>query len=141
MKCSAKIILLKKNETSAFKPISPYAISKLYSYWMVRAYRKGYGMYAANGILFNHESPLRGLEFVTRKISNGVAKISLGLSKSLKLGNFNAKRDWGYAPEFVEGMWKILQQKNPIGSLIWCNEPIWKLLCSHAASRWTRRQT
>ncbi|SVE25638.1 uncharacterized protein METZ01_LOCUS478492, partial [marine metagenome] len=78
-----------KNETSTFKPVSPYAISKLYSYWMARAYRKGYDMYATNGILFNHESPLRGLEFVTRKVSNGVAKISLGLSKSLKLGNFN----------------------------------------------------
>ena len=102
-----------KNEKSAFKPVSPYAISKLYAYWMTRAYRKGYGMHASNGILFNHESPLRGLDFVTRKISNGVARISLGLSKSLKLGNLNSKRDWGYAPEYVEGMWKILQQKNP----------------------------
>ena len=79
-------------------------------------------MYATNGILFNHESPLRGLEFVTRKISNEVAKISLGLSKSLKLGNLDAKRDWGYAPEFVEGMWKMLQQKNPDDYVLATNE-------------------
>ena len=111
-----------KNETSPFNPVSPYAVAKLYSYWMVRAYRKGYGMYATNGILFNHESPLRGLEFVTRKISNEVAKISLGLSKSLKLGNLDAKRDWGYAPEFVEGMWKMLQQKNPDDYVLATNE-------------------
>ena len=111
-----------KNETSPFNPVSPYAVAKLYSYWMVRAYRKGYGMHATNGILFNHESPLRGLEFVTRKISNEVAKISLGLSKSLKLGNLDAKRDWGYAPEFVEGMWKMLQQKNPDDYVLATNE-------------------
>lgn len=102
-----------KSEKTPFQPSSPYAIAKLYAYWIVNTYRKGHGMYAANGILFNHESPLRGLEFVTRKISNGVAKISLGLSNSLKLGNLSAKRDWGYAPEYVEGMWRILQQKNP----------------------------
>jgi GDPmannose 4,6-dehydratase len=111
-----------KNEKSAFKPVSPYAISKLYAYWMTRAYRKGYGMHATNGILFNHESPLRGLDFVTRKISNGVARISLGLSKSLKLGNLNSKRDWGYAPEYVEGMWKMLQQKNPDDCILATNE-------------------
>jgi GDPmannose 4,6-dehydratase len=111
-----------KNEKSAFKPVSPYAISKLYAYWMTRAYRKGYGMHASNGILFNHESPLRGLDFVTRKISNGVARISLGLSKSLKLGNLNSKRDWGYAPEYVEGMWKMLQQKNPDDCILATNE-------------------
>lgn len=102
-----------QNELTNFKPSSPYAIAKLYGFWMTNLYRKSYGMYAVNGILFNHESPIRGLEFVTRKISNGVAKISLGLVKNLKLGNMNAKRDWGYAPEFVEGMWLMLQQKNP----------------------------
>jgi GDPmannose 4,6-dehydratase len=111
-----------KNEVSDFKPISPYAISKLYSYWMVKMYRKGYGLFASNGILFNHESPLRGLEFVTRKISNGVAKISLGLSNSLKLGNLDAKRDWGYAPEYVEGMWKMLQQKTSDDFVLATNE-------------------
>ena len=102
-----------KNENTPFQPSSPYAIAKLYSYWTVNMYRKAYGMHLTNGILFNHESPIRGLEFVTRKITNGVAKISLGISDELKLGNLRAKRDWGYAPEYVDGMWMILQQKNP----------------------------
>jgi len=102
-----------KNEKSLFEPASPYALAKLYGFWMVDIYRKAYGLHATNGILFNHESPLRGLDFVTRKISNGVAKISLGLTKDLKLGNLSAKRDWGYAPEYVEGMWMMLQQKKP----------------------------
>ena len=102
-----------KNEKTPFHPVSPYAISKLYAYWTVKMYRKAYDLFACNGILFNHESPIRGLEFVTRKISNGVAKISLGISKELKLGNLDAKRDWGYAPEYVEGMWLMLKQKIP----------------------------
>lgn len=102
-----------KSETTSFHPSSPYAIAKLYGYWMIKMYREAYGMHASNGILFNHESPIRGLEFVTRKISNGVAKISLGLTKNLTLGNLSAKRDWGYAPEYVEGMWMMLQQKHP----------------------------
>ena len=101
-----------KNEKTSFHPASPYAIAKLYGYWSVNLYREAYGMHVTNGILFNHESPLRGLEFVTRKISNGVAKISLGLSKDLKLGNLSAKRDWGYAADYVEGMWKMLQKKS-----------------------------
>ncbi len=103
----------KLNENSPFKPSSPYAAAKLYSYWMTRIYREGYGIFAVNGILFNHESPLRGLEFVTRKISNAVAKIFLGLEKELVLGNLEAKRDWGYAPEYVESMWMMLQDKQP----------------------------
>lgn len=103
----------KQNEETPFRPQSPYAAAKLYGYWITRMYREGYGIFAANGILFNHESPLRGLEFVTRKISNAVARIKLGLQKQLKLGNLQASRDWGFAPEYVEGMWKILQQKNP----------------------------
>jgi len=111
-----------KNENSEFKPISPYAVAKLYSYWMVRLYRNGYGLFASNGILFNHESSIRGLEFVTRKISNEIAKISLGLSKSIKLGNLTAKRDWGYAPEYVEGMWKMLQQKTSDDFVLATNE-------------------
>lgn len=102
-----------KNENTAFHPASPYAIAKLYGFWMVNMYREAYKMHASNGILFNHESPIRGLEFVTRKVSNGVAKISLGIADSLELGNLKAKRDWGYAPEYVEGMWMILQQKEP----------------------------
>lgn len=96
-----------------FRPASPYAAAKLYGYWTTRIYREGYGIFACNGILFNHESPLRGLEFVTRKVSNAVAKISLGLGRELKLGNLEAKRDWGYAPEYVESMWLMLQQPEP----------------------------
>ncbi len=111
-----------KNEITPFQPSSPYAISKLYAHWTVNLYRKAYGIHATSGILFNHESSLRGLEFVTRKITNGVAKISLGLSKNLKLGNMSAKRDWGYAPEYVEGMWSMLQQKNPDDYVLATNE-------------------
>jgi len=111
-----------KNEQTQFHPASPYAISKLYAHWMVNMYRKAYDLYACNGISFNHESPLRGLEFVTRKISNGVAKISLGISKELKLGNLDAKRDWGYAPEYVEGMWLMLKQKKPEDFVLATNE-------------------
>ena len=101
-----------QNEQTSFHPQSPYAIAKLFGYWTTKLYRDGYGMYASNGILFNHESPLRGLEFVTRKISNDVAKIKLGLSKKISLGNLDSARDWGYAPEYVEGMWKLMQQKS-----------------------------
>lgn len=96
-----------------FEPASPYATAKLYGHWMTRIYREAYKMFACNGILFNHESPLRGLEFVTRKISNAVAQIALGLADELTLGNMEAKRDWGYAPEYVESMWLILQQDKP----------------------------
>ena len=103
----------KLNEKSIFQPESPYATAKAYGFHMTRIYREGYGMFACNGILFNHESPIRGLEFVSRKITNGVAKIALGIDKYLYLGNLDAKRDWGYAPEYVECMWKMLQQKNP----------------------------
>jgi len=101
------------NEETQFKPASPYAAAKLYGFWITRIYREAYEIFAVNGILFNHESPLRGLEFVTRKISNAVAKIALGLEKELKLGNLEAKRDWGYAPEYVESMWLMLQQNEP----------------------------
>ena len=111
-----------KNEKSPFQPSSPYAIAKLYAYWTINLYREAYDMHASNGILFNHESEMRGLEFVTRKISNGVAKISLGISKELKLGNLSAKRDWGYAPEYVKGMWSVLQQKNPGDYVLATNE-------------------
>ena len=100
-------------EEDVFKPASPYAAAKLYGYWLTRIYREGYRIFACNGILFNHESPLRGLEFVTRKISNAVAKIALGIEKELRLGNLEAKRDWGHAPDYVESMWLMLQQKEP----------------------------
>lgn len=102
-----------QNEDTPFCPASPYASAKLYAYWITKIYRESYGIFACNGILFNHESPLRGLEFVTRKISNAVAKIALGLQKNIYLGNLEAKRDWGYAPEYVKSMWLMLQQSEP----------------------------
>ena len=102
-----------QNEDVPFHPSSPYAAAKLYSHWVSKIYRDGYNIFACNGILFNHESPLRGLEFVTRKISNAVAKIALGIENVLKLGNLEAKRDWGYAPQYVESMWLMLQQDEP----------------------------
>jgi GDPmannose 4,6-dehydratase len=95
------------------RPRSPYAAAKLYGYWMVRNYREAYGLFAVNGILFNHESPRRGETFVTRKITRAVARIKFGLQKKLYLGNLDAKRDWGYAPDFVEAMWLMLQQDTP----------------------------
>jgi GDPmannose 4,6-dehydratase len=102
-----------QTETSPFRPASPYAASKIYGYWITKIYREGYGIFACNGILFNHESPLRGMEFVTRKVSNTVAKIALGIGDQLSLGNTESRRDWGYAPEYVETMWLMLQQDEP----------------------------
>jgi GDPmannose 4,6-dehydratase len=101
------------NEASPFSPRSPYGAAKLYAYWVCKNYREAYGMYISNGILFNHESPRRGIEFVTRRISNGVARIKLGLSKRLTLGNIKASRDWGYAPDYVEGMHAMLKLDEP----------------------------
>jgi len=100
-------------EDTKFEPRSPYACGKLYSYWMAKNYREGYGMYACNGLLFNHESPRRGETFVTRKIAHRVAMIKAGKADTLFLGNLDAKRDWGFAPEYVEAMWAILQQDEP----------------------------
>lgn len=102
-----------QKETTPFYPRSPYAAAKLYAYWITINYREAYGMFACNGILFNHESPLRGETFVTRKITRAVARIKLGLQKKVYLGNLNAKRDWGHAKDYVEGMWRILQQDEP----------------------------
>ncbi len=102
-----------QNENSCFWPRSPYACAKLYAYWMTRNYRDGYNMFACNGILFNHESPRRGEIFVTRKITRGIAAILAGKEKYLYLGNLDAKRDWGFTPEYVECMWRILQQDKP----------------------------
>ncbi|MBS1250394.1 MAG: GDP-mannose 4,6-dehydratase [Chloroflexi bacterium] len=102
-----------QGENTAFQPQSPYAIAKLYAYWMTRNYAQAYDMFACNGILFNHESPRRGETFVTRKITRAVAAIAAGKQKYLYLGNLDAKRDWGYAPEYVEAMWMLLQQDEP----------------------------
>lgn len=102
-----------QRETTPFYPRSPYAVAKLYAYWITVNYRESYGMYACNGILFNHESPLRGETFVTRKITRGLSRIKLGLDKCLYLGNMDAKRDWGHAKDYVEMQWLMLQQDNP----------------------------
>ncbi|MBI5725655.1 MAG: GDP-mannose 4,6-dehydratase [Planctomycetes bacterium] len=102
-----------QNEKTPFHPRSPYGISKVAGYYLTQNYREAYGMFACSGMLFNHESERRGYEFVTRKISDGVARIKLGLEKELRLGNLDAKRDWGYAPEFVKAMWMMLQQNQP----------------------------
>lgn len=99
------------NEETTFYPCSPYGVSKLYAHWITKNYRESHGMFAVSGILFNHESERRGHEFVTRKISDGVAKISLGLADHISLGNLESKRDWGYAPDYVEGMWLMMQQE------------------------------
>jgi GDPmannose 4,6-dehydratase len=102
-----------QNEQTMFYPRSPYGAAKLYSYWVTRNYREAYGLFAVNGILFNHESPRRGETFVTRKITRAVARIHAGLQDKLYLGNLDAIRDWGYAPEYVEGMWRMLQSAEP----------------------------
>ena len=105
-----KVVETPQSETTPFYPRSPYAVAKLYGFWIVKNYREAYGMFACNGILFNHESPLRGETFVTRKITRAVSKIKLGLQKKLYLGNLDAKRDWGHAQDYVYGMWQMLQQ-------------------------------
>ena len=108
-----KMIENPANENTPFYPRSPYGVAKLYGHWITKNYRESYNMFAVSGILFNHESERRGHEFITRKISDGVAKIHLGLADSLSLGNTKARRDWGYSPDFVEAMWLMLQQDKP----------------------------
>ncbi len=108
-----KVQEIPQTESTPFYPRSPYGAAKLYAHWMVINYRESYGIFATSGILFNHESPLRGKEFVTRKITDSVAKIKLGMLDVLELGNMDAKRDWGYAKDYVEGMWRMLQAEKP----------------------------
>ncbi|MHB8528680.1 MAG: GDP-mannose 4,6-dehydratase [Caulobacteraceae bacterium] len=102
-----------QSETTPFHPRSPYAVAKLYGHWITVNYRESFGLHASSGILFNHESPLRGVEFVTRKVTDGVARIKLGLASELRLGNIDAKRDWGHARDYVRAMWLMLQQERP----------------------------
>jgi GDPmannose 4,6-dehydratase len=108
-----KVVEVPQNEMTPFYPRSPYGVAKLYAYWITKNYREAYNIFASNGILFNHESPLRGETFVSRKITRAAARISLGVQNKLKLGNLNAKRDWGHAKDYVETMWLILQHKIP----------------------------
>lgn len=111
-----------QNEETPFYPRSPYGVAKVYSYWMTRNYRESYDLFACNGILFNHESPRRGETFVTRKITRGLARIKLNIDKTLYLGNLDAKRDWGYAKDYIEGMWLMLQQDKPDDYVLATNE-------------------
>lgn len=117
-----KVQAVPQTESTRFWPRSPYAVSKLFAYWATVNYRESYGVHASNGILFNHESPRRGETFVTRKITRAVAAIKLGLQEELFLGNLQAKRDWGYAPEYVEGMWRMLQQEESDDFVLATNE-------------------
>ncbi len=108
-----KVVEVPQRETTPFYPRSPYGVAKVYGHWLTVNYRESYGMHASSGILFNHESPRRGLEFVTRKISHGAARIALGLDNELRLGNLEAQRDWGFAGDYVRAMWLMLQQDQP----------------------------
>ena len=108
-----KVREVPQTENTAFHPRSPYGVAKCYGHWITVNYRESYGLYACSGILFNHESPRRGLEFVTRKVSDGAARIALGLARELRLGNLEAKRDWGFAGDYVDAMWRMLQQPEP----------------------------
>ena len=108
-----KAVETPQRETTPFYPRSPYGVAKLYGHWITVNYRESYGLYAVSGILFNHESPRRGLEFVTRKVSHGVARIAKGLDRELRLGNLDASRDWGFAGDYVDAMWRMLQQPAP----------------------------
>ena len=117
-----KVLEVPQNEDTPFYPRSPYGVAKVYGHWITVNYRESFDMFAASGILFNHESPRRGLEFVTRKISDGVAKIKHGLAKELRLGNLESQRDWGFAGDYVEAMWRMLQQDKPDSYVIGMGE-------------------
>jgi GDPmannose 4,6-dehydratase len=108
-----KVVESPQCETTPFYPRSPYGVAKVYGHWITVNYRESYGLFAVSGILFNHESPRRGLEFVTRKVTDGVARIKLGLQKELHLGNLDARRDWGFAGDYVDAMWRMLQHDTP----------------------------
>lgn len=117
-----KAIELPLKETTPFHPRSPYGVAKVYAYWITKNYRESYGMFASNGILFNHESPRRGETFVTRKITLGLSRVKLGLQEKIHLGNLDSKRDWGYAKDYVHGMWLMLQHKEPDDFILATNE-------------------
>lgn len=127
-----KVQAVPQTETTPFYPRSPYGVAKLYGHWITVNYRESYGLYACSGILFNHESPRRGLEFVTRKVTYAVARIKAGLQSELRLGNLDAKRDWGYAPDYVEAMWRMLQQETPEDYVIATGE-------THSVREWVEK--
>jgi GDPmannose 4,6-dehydratase len=117
-----KVTETPQRETTSFYPRSPYGVAKVYGHWITVYYRESYGLYAVSGILFNHESPRRGIEFVTRKVTDGVARIKLGLSRELRLGNLDARRDWGFAGDYVEAMWRMLQRELPVDYVVGSGE-------------------
>jgi GDPmannose 4,6-dehydratase len=132
-----------QRETTPFYPRSPYGVAKVYGHWITVNYRESYGLYAVSGILFNHESPRRGIEFVTRKVSDGVARIKLGLAKELRLGNLDARRDWGYAGDYVDAMWRMLQQPTPQDYVVGTGkthsvQELVELAFSHVGLDWRR---
>ncbi len=136
-----KVAEVPQNEQTRFYPRSPYGVAKLYAHWITVNYRESYDMFCCSGILFNHESPRRGLEFVTRKVSNAVARIKLGLSNELRMGNLDAKRDWGFAGDYVEAMWLMLQQDVPEDYVISTGEThsieeLVKIAFTHAGLEW-----
>ena len=135
-----------QNETTPFYPRSPYGVAKLYAHWITINYRESFGMHASSGILFNHESPLRGIEFVTRKVSDGVARIKRGLATTIALGNLDARRDWGYAADYVDAMWRMLQQPAPDDYVIATGvstaiRDMCRLAFSHVGLDWERHVT
>ncbi|MFM8861418.1 MAG: GDP-mannose 4,6-dehydratase [Acidimicrobiia bacterium] len=137
-----KVVEVPQRESTPFHPRSPYGVAKLYGHWITVNYRESYDMHASSGILFNHESPRRGLEFVTRKITNGVARIKLGIDRELRLGNLDAQRDWGFAGDYVEGMWRMLQQEQPGDYVLSMNEThtvreFCEIAFSHADLDWS----
>ncbi len=132
-----------QRESTPFYPRSPYGVAKVYGHWITVNYRESYGLYAVSGILFNHESPRRGIEFVTRKVTDGVARIKLGLAKELRLGNLEARRDWGFAGDYVEAMWRMLQQPTPQDYVIGTGkthsvQQLVELAFSHVGLDWRR---
>ncbi|HEU5050973.1 MAG TPA: GDP-mannose 4,6-dehydratase [Gemmatimonadales bacterium] len=132
-----------QNEETSFYPRSPYGVAKVYGHWITVNYRESYGLYAVSGILFNHESPRRGIEFVTRKVTDGVARIRLGLATELRLGNLDAKRDWGFAGDYVDAMWRMLQQPEPRDYVIGTGvthsvRELVELAFSHVGLDWTK---
>ena len=121
-RCSARCRPSPRTRTTPFYPRSPYGVAKVYGHWITVNYRESYGLHASSGILFNHESPRRGLEFVTRKVTHAVAQIKLGLATELRLGNLDAQRDWGFAGDYVDAMWRMLQQDEPDDYVVSSNE-------------------
>ncbi|HLI24312.1 MAG TPA: GDP-mannose 4,6-dehydratase [Acidimicrobiales bacterium] len=138
-----KVVEVPQNERTPFYPRSPYGVAKVYGHWITVNYRESYGMHASSGILFNHESPRRGLEFVTRKVTFSVAAIKLGMQEKVKLGNLDAQRDWGYAPDYVRAMWLMLQQDQPGDYVVATGEThsvreLCEIAFAHAGLEWQR---